>query len=127
MDPNAIAELLQSASQGGAIPPVPETMNENPEKEEMKGSSENYEGGEDCSPYMVEALDKLQNMGIPFVGDIVHLLMKGGGSMQSWQTLLKTIDAYGKHKNALVAENIGGGQKSGAEVNNPQPPGSYQF
>jgi hypothetical protein len=74
-------------------------------------------------------------MGIPFVGDIVHLLTKGGGSVQSWQTLIKTIDAYGKHKNSVVADNVGNGQgggqvlgqNSGAGVNNPQPPGSYQF
>lgn len=122
MDPNAISELLQSASQSGSIPPVPEMMDMPQEKEEVKSSNESFENGsgEDCSPFMVEALDKLQNMGIPFVGDIVHLLMKGGGSMQSWQTLLKTIDAYGKHKNSLVVDNIG-------NKNMAQPPGSYQM
>ena len=111
-----IAELLQGASQGGVIPPVPDSAPSHSQKDYQAA-------GEDCSPLMVEALDKLQNMGIPFVGDIVNLLMKGGGSQQSWQTLLKTIDSYGKHKNSVAADNVGNKQ----EMPNPQPPGSYQF
>lgn len=120
MDPNMISQLL-----GGSGTPVP-TMPDVPQ--DTGSASDAPQGPEDCSPLMVEALDKLQNMGIPFVGDIVHLLNKGGGSMQSWKTLIKTIDDYGKHKNAVVAENIGNIQNNRqSEVNNPQPPGSYQF
>jgi hypothetical protein len=125
MDPNAIAELLQSATQGGTIPPAPPTAPEMgvpqavssgvPEGTPPEGESQDF------FPLLAEALDKLQNMGVPFVGDIVHLLTKGGGSVQSWKTLLKTIDDYGKHKDSVIADNIGNGQP------NPQPPGSYQI
>jgi hypothetical protein len=126
MDPNMISQLL-----GGSGTPVPDStsiMPEMPQEAPQEAPQAMPEEMSDPSPLMVEALDKLQNMGIPFVGDIVHLLTKGGGSVQSWKTLLKTIDAYGKHKDSVVADNIGNGSGNGqSEVNNPQPPGSYQF
>lgn len=122
MDPNAIAELLQSASATGAIPPAPIGMMNNQNQPESPPSFPDGES-QDFFPLLAEALDKLQNMGVPFVGDITNLLLKGGGSQQSWASLLKAIDAYGKHKNSVVADNVRGVEMA----NNPQPPGSYQI
>jgi len=126
MDPNMLSQIL---GQGGGpqMPPPP------PVAGDTQGSAQDASVG-DFTPLLVEALDKMANIGIPFVGDITHLLLLGGGNEQTWQTLIKTIDAYGKHKNSVVANNIpsiqggpagGGKPQSMPTQENPQPPGVY--
>ena len=70
-------------------------------------------------PLLDQALSKLANMGVPFVSDISHLIMTGGGNPQSWQTLLKAIDAYGKHKQSVQAGNV---PQPGPQPGPQQPP-----
>ena len=57
-------------------------------------------------PMLDQALSKMSNLGIPFASDISHMIMSGGGSPQTWGTLLKAIDAYGKHKQSVQAGNV---------------------
>jgi len=111
MDPNMISQLL-----GGGGVPVPDAsqMPQAPDPQESQATQS------DTMRMLDQALDKMANIGIPFVGDIAHLLLTGG-SQQSWDSLLKTIDSYGKHKNSLVADKI----PKGPTQENPTPPGSY--
>ena len=57
-------------------------------------------------PLLDQALSKMSNLGIPFASDISQMIMSGGGSPQTWGTLLKAIDAYGKHKQSVQAGNV---------------------
>ena len=73
-------------------------------------SSPPPQGGQQSGPPWIpmldQALSKMSNLGIPFASDISHMIMSGGGSPQTWGTLLKAIDAYGKHKQSVQAGNV---------------------
>ena len=72
-------------------------------------------------PMLDQALSKMSNLGIPFASDISHMIMSGGGSPQTWGTLLKAIDAYGKHKQSVQAGNV---PQPGQPAPQGPPPGA---
>jgi hypothetical protein len=83
-------------------------------------------------PLLAQSLDKLANMGVPFAGEIAKLVLMGGGNPQTWQTLIKTIDAYGKHKASVQGASIQGATPPPPQAppqpmvpGAPQPPGVY--
>ncbi len=124
MDP----QILQQLMGAGGTPPVPQGPPTGGTQSPPQPS------GPPWMPLLGQALDKLSNMGVPFVGDIAHLIMVGGGNPQTWQTLLKTIDAYGKHKQSVQGASMGAGPTSPQPPpappqpmtpGNPQPPGVY--
>ena len=93
-----LAQML--GGQGGG-PSAPSTS---------PGSLPPPQGGQQSGPPWIpmldQALSKMSNLGIPFASDISHMIMTGGGSPQTWGTLLKAIDAYGKHKQSVQAGNV---------------------
>jgi hypothetical protein len=134
MDPNMISQLL--GGQGTPTPPSGATVGQGTNPQPSQG------GQPPWIPLLAQSLDKLANMGVPFVGDIARLVLMGGGTPQTWNTLIKTIDSYGKHKQSVQGASIQGGPAGGIGVSqgeqpaapppqpmptqeNPQPPGVY--
>lgn len=123
MDPNMISQLL-----GGQGTPTPPSAGLPP----GGAPPSNTPSGPPWIPLLGQALDKLANMGVPFAGEIAKLVLMGGGNPQTWQTLIKTIDAYGKHKASVQGASLQGATAPPPEPppqpmvpGSPQPPGVY--
>ena len=106
--------MLAQMLQGGPSAPATSGPQQGPPpgSQAPQGGQQGPQSGPPWIPLLDQALSKLANMGVPFASDISNLIMSGGGSPQTWGTLLKAIDAYGKHKQSVQAGN----------VPQPQPP-----
>ena len=98
-------QMLQQLLGGQGSPSSPATSGPQASQGGQQGPGAGP-SGPPWIPLLDQALSKLANMGVPFASDISNLIMSGGGNPQSWGTLLKAIDAYGKHKQSVQAGNV---------------------
>ena len=99
-----LAQMLQGG-QGGPSAPATAGPQQGPPPGPQAPQG-GQQSGPPWIPLLDQALSKMSNLGIPFASDISQMIMSGGGSPQTWGTLLKAIDAYGKHKQSVQAGNV---------------------
>ena len=116
-------QMLQQLLGGQGSPSAPATSGPQAPQGGQAGPQQGP-SGPPWIPLLDQALSKLANMGVPFASDISNLIMSGGGSPQTWGTLLKAIDAYGKHKQSVQAGNVPqpGPQSPPSQAPQPQGP-----